>query len=262
MYRKLQGFVREGKISKRQAKYFAYDLHSDVGGSFVHKMKEQGFVFDDSTFMEILGDYIKQSEKAQQDKFPDKIIEILKDLGLTALASELEELQIPDPSHQVVTRQSKRRNEETRKRWESACKEGNREEVEKLLREEKNLLPSQKFLDSTVTEEGNASLTPLAVASLNGRTDIVTLLIDNGASMSRVSSWTPLEMAVTGRHIDTAEVLRAKGSNPKYDLPREEEYYRRNADYRKRERLLINYNDDFEEKFKKLKGMPSQENDG
>merc|ERR1712012_853351 len=105
---------------------------------------------------------------------------------------------------------------ETRKNWESACKEGNREEVERLLREDKKLLPPQKFLNSNVTEDRSSNLTPLAVASLNGRTDIVTLLIDNGASMSRVSSWTPLEMAVTGRHFDTAEVLRARGSDPKY----------------------------------------------
>ena len=78
MYRKLQGFVRECKISKSQAKYVALGLHPNVGGSFVHKMNEHGFAFDDSTFMEILGDYISQSEKAQQDKLPDKIIEILK----------------------------------------------------------------------------------------------------------------------------------------------------------------------------------------
>ena len=210
-----------------------------------------------------LEEYFSKSKTAQRKNMLDEVLKNLRDkvIGLEAVADELENVNYQNDSTHM-TREKKKEKEETRGRWETACKEGNKEKVEQLLEEDKKLPRSQRFLDSVVTEEGNASLTPLAVASLNGRTDIVTLLIDNGASMSRVSSWTPLEMAVTGRHFDTAEVLRARGSDPKYDLPREEEYYRRNADYRKRERLLINYNDDFEEKFKKLKGMPSQENDG
>ena len=46
---------------------------------------------------------------------------------------------------------------------------------------------------------------PLPLAGLNRHTEIVTLLILQGASIDRVSSWTPLEMAITGRHEDTAE---------------------------------------------------------
>ena len=77
-----------------------------------------------------------------------------------------------------------------------------------------------------------------------------------------MSSWTPLEMAITGRHKGTAKALIDQGSNPKTDLPRDLENYRRNAEYRKREGLLVNYADDLEEYFDELKRHSTAEEAG
>ena len=263
VYLKLKTEVDEGRIPVAKAVTFFFLLNSEVGGHFNNKREQQNFTYDGAEFMLILEKYYSKLKKAERKNMRDSILKTLRDqiLGLEAVAYDLEDVTCQNDSA-YVAEEKKKEKDEIRKRWEKACKEGNKEEVEKLLREERKLPSSQKFLDSVVTEEGNANLTPLAVASLNGRTDIVKLLIDSGASMSRVSSWTPLEMAVTGRHFDTAEELKARGSDPNYDLPREEEHYRRNAEYRKRKHQLINYNDEFEEKLMKLKGLSSRENDG
>ena len=151
------------------------------------------------------------------------------------------------------------RKEAIRKRWETACITGNREEVEKLLQEDKILPKDEKYLNSNVTEAGTANLTPLAVAALNGHTEIVTFLIQEGASMSKVSSWTPLEMAITGRHKETAKALIEKGSNPETDLPRDLDYYTENAVHRKSQGLLKNHADEFQHYFDGLKKHPKVE---
>ena len=69
-------------------------------------------------------------------------------------------------------------------------------------------------------------------------------------------------MAITGRHADTAELLISKGSIPKTDLPRDSEAYTRNANYRKREGLLIHYADEFRHYVDNLKKRPNVENTG
>ena len=185
-------------------------------------------------------------------------------MELKAVATELEKVKPPTPStsdNSTRTKLTTEGKEELRKRWETACKEGKTNEVKKLLKEDKKLPKHDQFLDSNVTKEGTANLTPLAVAALNGHTEIVKILLKNHANKSRVSSWTPLEMAITGRHKETADLLISKGSEPKTDLPRDSEYYRRNADYRKREGLLINYADEFENYIDGLK-RPKVEDTG
>jgi len=232
---------------------FAYNLNPSVGGSFKNKRDKSSFHYNGQEFMLILGEYVGKSDKAEHKSLPDKVIELLRhdDLRLNALASELEE-----KSSGVGTRPANKKKEKEqkkrRRRWATACKEGTKEDVSKLLTEDESLPKHERFLNSTVTE-GTANLTPLAVAALNGHTEIVKLLLFKGASMTRVSSWTPLEMAITGRHKDTADLLRKQGSNPKTDLPRDLDYYRRNAGYRKQEGLLVNYGDEFEQYFDGLK---------
>ena len=235
MYGKLKKAVDVGKITVGKAQLFAYLLDDIVGGSFKHSRVRQDFSFDGDTFMQILGEYFGKSERAEQEGLPDRI-ELLRseDLELNAVALELEEVKPPSTSSHVNTRGAKERKERTRKRWETACKEGKERDVGKLLEEDEELPSPERFLNSNVTEAGTAHLTPLAIAALNGHNEIVKILIQKGASVSRVSSWTPLKMATTGQHWDTSELLISKGSNPKYDLPRELEYYRRNADYRKK----------------------------
>ena len=252
MYGKLQRAVNEGKLNEKDAQTFAFFLNPSVGGSFMNARDKSNFHYNGQEFMWILGEYLGKSDKVKHKSLPDDVIEILRhdDLGLNALASELEE---KPPG--VETRRANEREEEMqkrRRRWESACKEGKKEDVSELLKEDESLPKHEKLLNSNVTE-GTANLTPLAVAALNGHSEIVKLLLSKGASMTRVSSWTPLEMAITGRHKDTADLLRKQGSNPETDLPRDLDYYRRNAGYRKQEGLLVNYGDEFEQYFDGLK---------
>ena len=211
--------------------------------------------------MQILGEYLGKSDQAEHMSLPGRVIQLLRDddLELTALASELEE-----KSPGVETRRATERKEEMqrrRKTWETACKEGKKEDVSELLEEDESLPKEERLLNSNVTE-GTAYLTPLAVAALNGHSETVKLLLSKGASMTRVSSWTPLEMAITGGHKDTADLLKSQGSNPETDLPRDLDYYRRNASYRKREGLLVNYGDEFEQYFYGLKKHSNVEEAG
>ena len=95
MYRKLKGAVKGGKITLRKAQQFAFELDTNVGGSFKNSRGRQDFEYDGDVFMQILGEYFGKSEKAEQESLPDKIIEILRheDLGLNSVASELEEVK-------------------------------------------------------------------------------------------------------------------------------------------------------------------------
>ena len=95
MYRKLKGAVKGGKITLRKAQQFAFELDTNVGGSFKNSRGRQDFEYDGDVFMQILGEYFGKSEPAEQERLPDKIIEILRheDLGLNSVASELEEVK-------------------------------------------------------------------------------------------------------------------------------------------------------------------------
>merc|ERR1719234_2256192 len=132
---------------------------------------KSNFHYNGQEFMRILGEYLGKSDKVKHKSLPDDVIEILRhdDLGLNALASELEE----KPAG-VETRHANERKEEIqkrRRRWESACKEGKKEDVSELLKEAESLTKHERLLDSNVTE-GTANLTPLAVAALNGHSEI------------------------------------------------------------------------------------------
>ena len=103
MYGKLKQAAKESKITVKKAQQLAFLLHPSVGGSFKNSRGRQDFEYDGDTFMQVLGEYVGKSEKAEQESLPDKILDLLRheDIGLNKVASELEEVKPQKASMEV-----------------------------------------------------------------------------------------------------------------------------------------------------------------
>ena len=240
-YDKLLNAVDTAKIKVKDAQMFAFMMKPEVGGTFQHARDEVNFHFDIGAFKKILSDSYRRANKEEREGLADRIIEILghSDIGLNAVAVDLESAKNP----QTKVDEADKRKEERKKAWVKACQEGDLVRVNELILEEESGHPGKRLLNEKVTVEGTADSTPMAIAALNGRTELVDLLVEHGADLSKVSSWTPMEMAIIGGHHDTAKRLKDHGVDPRKELYRGIEAYRRNAAYRMQEGLLVNYMD-------------------
>lgn len=95
-----------------------------------------------------------------------------------------------------------------------AARAGDLEAIQELLD------AGERVDDSFVSTEHNLSsneYTPLAAAVSEGQSEAAQLLIENGATIGRMTrdSYTyPLSYAITGGHIQTVKVLLEAGANP------------------------------------------------
>jgi len=80
-------------------------------------------------------------------------------------------------------------------------------------------------LKTLVNSRNPDGYTPIHHASCQGHTELVELLINNGANRNLVERWTPLGWAVKNDHYETADLLLKKGAQLKFGV-----FYRNPAD--------------------------------
>ena len=186
VYDKILNVVETAKVSVKDAQIFAFHLKPEVGGAFRHARDERNFVFDARAFKKILSDWYRLAEVEERLSLSDKIVEIFRhpDVGLNAVAVELEEL-VEEEARRPKGRDTERAREEKKRAWLEACRDNKVDELKLLVKEDRPRPKAKKFLNLAVTTFGTADSTPLAIAALNGRSEIVQLLLEEGASPSR-----------------------------------------------------------------------------